>query len=161
MTTKAIEEAVCCPPFQTAPWEDRLIEWQEKPFIKLSVPTFLYMPLGFGRAMRRLHAMAEAAGASVPDHLCLSQHVSPWRMELFLAVDRKVPGAENVSMSGKFFSRVYEGEFRDTGKWMDDAGKEAAARWYDIRRWFLWYTTCPKCAKKYGKNYVVALGELA
>jgi hypothetical protein len=24
----------------------------------------------------------------------------------------------------------------------------------------MWYTTCPKCAKKYGKNYVVILAEI-
>ena len=26
---------------------------------------------------------------------------------------------------------------------------------------YMWYTTCPKCAKKYGKNYVVILGQIA
>jgi hypothetical protein len=29
-----------------------------------------------------------------------------------------------------------------------------------VTRWFTWYTTCPKCAKKYGKNYVAVLGML-
>ncbi len=28
-----------------------------------------------------------------------------------------------------------------------------------MKRSFMWYTTCPKCAKKYGKNYVVILGK--
>ncbi|WP_369688185.1 hydrolase [Anaerophaga thermohalophila] len=23
----------------------------------------------------------------------------------------------------------------------------------------MWYTTCPKCAKKYGKNYVAIVGQ--
>ncbi len=26
--------------------------------------------------------------------------------------------------------------------------------------WYMWYTTCPKCAKKYGKNHVVILGAV-
>jgi len=25
---------------------------------------------------------------------------------------------------------------------------------------YMWYTTCPKCAKKYGKNYVAILAEV-
>jgi hypothetical protein len=25
---------------------------------------------------------------------------------------------------------------------------------------FIWYTTCPKCAKKYGKNYVALLSQV-
>jgi len=24
----------------------------------------------------------------------------------------------------------------------------------------MWYTTCPKCAKVYGKNYVVTIAEV-
>lgn len=153
-------EAVCCPRFQPAPWDDTLLEWEKKRFIRAAVPTLFYIPLGFGRVMRKLDRLAATGGAKWVDHLCLSEHVSPWRMDLYLAVDREVPGAENVTISGKFYSRVYEGEFRDTGKWMDEAGKEAAARWYDIRRWFMWYTTCPRCAKKYGENYVVLLGQV-
>ncbi|MGD9980573.1 MAG: hydrolase [Hyphomonadaceae bacterium] len=27
-------------------------------------------------------------------------------------------------------------------------------------RIYLFYTTCPKCAKAYGKNYVVAVAQL-
>jgi len=29
-----------------------------------------------------------------------------------------------------------------------------------LQRMFFFYTTCPKCAKKYGKNYVVTLGKV-
>ncbi len=44
-------------------------------------------------------------------------------------------------MSEKYFSKVYDGPYKDTGKWC------------------MWYTTCPKCVKKYGKNYVVIIGK--
>ena len=29
----------------------------------------------------------------------------------------------------------------------------------DINKWYMWYTTCTKCAKKYGKNYVAIIGR--
>jgi hypothetical protein len=29
-----------------------------------------------------------------------------------------------------------------------------------IQRLYFFYTTCPKCSKKYGKNYVVILAQL-
>jgi hypothetical protein len=29
----------------------------------------------------------------------------------------------------------------------------------ELKKWYMWYTTCPKCAKKYGKNYVAILAE--
>jgi len=29
-----------------------------------------------------------------------------------------------------------------------------------LQRMFFFYTTCPKCAKKWGKNYVVILAQV-
>jgi NMD protein affecting ribosome stability and mRNA decay len=29
----------------------------------------------------------------------------------------------------------------------------------DVRKMYFFYTTCPKCAKKYGKNYVAILAQ--
>ena len=29
-----------------------------------------------------------------------------------------------------------------------------------VEKMYMWYTTCPKCAKKYGKNYVVIVGKV-
>jgi hypothetical protein len=152
--------AECCPPFDPAPWDDKIITWDNKKFIKDNVCTIFYMPLNFGAAMRRLNKRVGDAGANVPDWLCLSDHTSKWNMDLFLAVDKEVPGAANITLSGNFYSLVYEGPFKDTGKWMQDAVSKAKAKGLSIRKWYMWYTTCPKCAKKYGKNYVAILGEV-
>ena len=43
-----------------------------------------------------------------------------WNMDIYLAVDRRVEGLNNVTLSGKFLCKVYEGDFRETGKWMKD-----------------------------------------
>jgi hypothetical protein len=32
-------------------------------------------------------------------------------MDLYLAVDKEVDGAENVTLNGKFLSKVFEGDF--------------------------------------------------
>jgi len=147
----------CCPPFEPELWNDRLSMWENKKFIRDKVFTFFYMPLNFGPAMKRLDRTVRAAGASLPDWLCLSDHTSKWNMDLFLAVDREVPGAENVTLSGKFYSRVYEGPFRDTAKWSEDFKAISREKGYTLKKWYMWYTTCPKCARKYGKNYVVII----
>lgn len=120
----------------------------------------MFMPLNFGGAMRKMNALVEKAGADIPDWLCLSDHTSKWNMDLFLAVDREIPGAENTVLTGKYFGRVYEGPFRDTGKWTEDYKAAAKERGLEIKKWYMWYTTCPKCAKKYGKNYVVIICEI-
>jgi len=150
----------CCPPFDPVPWEDKMQTWDNKLFIKDKVFTFFYMPINFGGAMKRLNARVENAGAKIPDWLCLSDHTSKWKMNLYLAVDREIPGTENVKLSGTFYSRVYEGDFNQTGKWCADFEAKAKEKNLKIENWFIWYTTCPKCAKKYGKNYTVIIGKI-
>jgi hypothetical protein len=54
---------------------------------------------------------------------------------------------------------VYEGPFKDTAIWCKDFERLAKEKEFVINTWYMWYTTCPKCAKKYGKNYVVVLAR--
>ncbi|MDX9976337.1 MAG: hypothetical protein RBU21_25400, partial [FCB group bacterium] len=60
---------------------------------------------------------------------------------------------------GTFVSKVYEGPYRDTKQWCTDFEAFSKGRGLDVNKWYMWYTTCPKCAKKYGKNYVVLIGQ--
>lgn len=151
------QEPECCPKFDPVPWDNQVFEWDNKTFIRDKVFTLFYMPVNFGKAIKRMNQQVESAGAKVPEWLCLSDHTSPWNMNLYLAVDKEVPGAQNVTLGGKYFGKVYEGPFRNTGKWTEDFKKTAVDRGIEIKKLYMWYTTCPKCAEKYGKNYVVIL----
>ncbi|MBP7496892.1 MAG: hypothetical protein KA792_04425 [Bacteroidales bacterium] len=153
-------EKECCPKFQPADWDGKLVEWSEKKFIKASVCTAFYMPLNFGSVMRKIDKKIKAADTKVSDYLCLSDHTSKWNMDIYLAVDKEIKDADNTTLSGKFLCKVYEGPFKDTGKWCEDFKKYAAENNHIIKKWYMWYTSCPKCAKKYGKNYVVIVGEI-
>ena len=160
MTQSTEKDPVCCPEFDPAPWDDKLFEWTNKLFLKDHVCTLFYMPLNFGKVMKRLNGQVTAGGASMPDWLCLSDHTSRWNMDVYLAVDKEVPGAGNTTLSGKFYSKVYEGPFGNTGKWCKDYEALVKSKGLNIKKWYMWYTTCPKCAKKYGKNYVVLVGQV-
>jgi hypothetical protein len=150
----------CCPKFNPAPWDGKTFEWKGKKFIKDSVFTLFYMPINFGGVITKMMKKVEASGAKCQDNLCLSDHTSKWNMDLYVAVDKKVAHAENVNLSGKYFSKVYEGPFKNTGKWVRDFGADATKNGLALQKMFMWYTTCPKCAKKYGKNYVVIVGQI-
>ncbi len=150
----------CCPKIDVEKWDDKVFEWNEKRFIKAKVKTFMFMPIGFGKTMAKLQKLTETSKANIQDYLCLSDHTSKWNMDLYLAVDKDIQEAENVKISGKFYSKVCEGNFKDTGIWCKDFEKEAMNKNYKIKKWYMWYTTCPKCAKKYGKNYVVIIAEI-
>lgn len=154
------KEPECCPKFDPAPWDGKTFEWNNKLFIKDKVFTLFYMPINFGKVMKRLNEKVKKAGATMPDWVCLSDHPSKWKMDVYLAVDKEVPGAETISLSGKFLSKVYEGDFKETGKWCKDFESYAAGKNLKIKKLYMWYTTCPKCAKKYGKNYVAIVARV-
>lgn len=56
------------------------------------------MPVNFGAVMKRLDEKIRKSEATIPDYLCLSDHTSKWNMDVYLAVDKKIPGAENVTL---------------------------------------------------------------
>jgi hypothetical protein len=160
MATQSEPNSACCPEFDPTPWDNKYFEWGNRRFIKDRVCTFFYMPVNFGKVMIRLHKVIKNAGAEVPDWLCLSDHTSRWNMDLYLAVDREIAGAANVSLSGKFFSKVYEGPFSNAGRWSKDFINILTSKGHTKNKLFMWYTTCPRCSKKYGKNYVVLISQI-
>jgi hypothetical protein len=160
MNSQNGNRSVCCPEFDPKLWDDKVFEWDKKLFIRDKVCTFFYMPMNFGQVMTRLDKKVRNATANIPDGLCLSYHTSKWKMDVLLAVDKEIPGMENTTISGKFYSKAYEGPFRDTGKWCKDYENIAKSKGFVIKKMFMWYTTCPRCAKKYGKNYVAIISEI-
>ena len=39
-------------------------------------------------------------------------------------------------------------------------GKTIGRMWKKTKKIYFYYTTCPKCAKKYGHNYIVSFAEV-
>lgn len=160
MKLESTEESICCPKFDPVPWEGKVFEWKDKKFIKDNVFTLFYMPVNFGGVMKKLDEKISQGNAVVPYNLGLSDHTSKWNMDIYLAVDKEIPNAQNTTVSGTFVSKVYEGSFSETGKWNKDFTTWCNAQGHKTVKNFMWYTTCPKCAKKYGRNYVVILAEI-
>jgi hypothetical protein len=161
MKTPYASETGCCPRFAPEPWQEREFQWDHKLFLKDRVRCFLYMPLGFGKVMARDMEIISQAGAVTPQApLVLSDHTSRWNMDLYIEVTKEVPGAEHTQLTGSFLSKVFEGPFKDTRKWCQQMGEWVRSKGKSIKREFVYYTTCPKCAKQYGKNYVVILAQV-
>lgn len=151
---------VCCPQFDPEPWDEKEITWQDKKFVKDRVRSFLHVPLNFGSVMKRNVALIEAAGAKSDEMIVLSDENSLWGADVYIAVAADVPNAAMAALSGTFLSKVFEGPYQNVRKWMEATKDSVAARGKEIRKLYCFYTTCPKCAKKYGKNYVVILAQV-
>jgi len=150
----------CCPPFDPTQWDNKTIEWTDKKFVKDRVFTLFYMPMNFGQVMKRIMKKVDASGATCKEGMCLGDHTSKWNMDVYVDVDKNVPDAENVSLTGKYYFKVYEGDFKEMGKWCKDYEATVLAQGMKPGKQLMWYTTCPKCAKKYGKNYVAILSKV-
>jgi hypothetical protein len=153
-------DPICCTKFDPNPWDNVTFEWKDKLFVKGSVYTFFYLPLNFGSVIKKMDKIIRTAGANWTEGICLSDHTSEWNQDLYIAVDKDVPGLEKKVFTGKFYSKVYEGPYKNSGKWASDFEMLVSEIGTCKTKTYVWYTTCPKCAKKYGKNYVVMIAQL-
>jgi hypothetical protein len=152
----------CCPPFDPAPWDGKTVTWSDKLFLKDRVTSFLHIPLNFGAVMQRSVKAIEAAGAAVPDKdtVVLSDENSLWGADVYIAIAKDMPGARTAKISGTFLCKVFEGPFSNVRNWVGEMTSFVKSKGKDPKKLYFFYTTCPKCAKKYGKNYVVILAQL-
>jgi hypothetical protein len=150
----------CCPRFDPAPWDEKEIRWQDRRFVKDRVTSLLHIPLNFGAVMKRNMSRIEAAGAASGSNVVLSDENSLWGADVYIEVAEDVPGASMASISGTFLCKVFEGPYRNMHKWIAEMKDFVRSKGKEIRKLYFFYTTCPKCAKKYGKNYVAILAQV-
>ena len=150
-------ETGCCPRFDPEPWDEKEVTLQDKLFVKDHVRSFLHIPLNFGKVMVKNMERIEAAGALAPEPLMLSDEKSLWGADIYIAVSKEVPGAEMERMSGTFLAKVFEGPYKNAGRWVKEMKAYVKSKGREIKNMYFFYTTCPSCAKVYGKNYTVLL----
>ena len=150
----------CCPRFDPGLWDEREVVWSDKLFLREKVRSFLHMPLNMGAAFRRGFGRLERAGAMPVHPIWLSDERSSWGADLLIEMDREIDGADAVRLSGTFLCKVFDGPFRNVGQWIGEMNQFTDSRGRKVEKLFFYYTTCPKCAKKYGHNYVVLVAKV-
>ena len=152
-------ETGCCPRFNPEAWDAKEIRWQDKPFVRDRVRSLFHVPLNFGTVMKKNMQVIESAGARDPDNILLSDENSLWGADVYIAVSKEIPGTQTEHLSGTFRTKVFEGPYSHAHKWSNEMKAlldQQGRRW---KKLYYWYTTCPRCAKAYGKNYVVLVAE--
>lgn len=158
--TKTVEGTGCCQPFDPAPWQEKEIVLRDKLFIQDRVRSILHIPLNFGQVMVRNMERIEKSGALADKPLMLSDENSLWGADIYIAVSKEVPGAKMAKISGTFLTKVFDGSYKDIGRWLKQMRDFVSGRGKAIKKLYFFYTTCPACAKYYGKNYTVILAEV-
>ena len=156
----AANETGCCPRFDPNPWDEKEVEFVDKLFIKDRVRSFLHVPLNFGKVMIRCMTKIQDAGAEATEMLILCDENSLWGADVYVAVGKEVAAANTVRLSGRYLTKVFEGPFKDVRKWCAEMKQYVQDKGKPFKKMLSYYTTCPKCAKSYGKNYVVLFAEI-
>ena len=151
----------CCPRFNPEGWDEQELHFKDKLFVKANTKSILHIPINIGSVYPKTFKSIEDADAQNMDQfIVLSHDPSAWRGEHFFSVSKEVPGQEMVKMSGDYITKVYEGPYKNAPKWEKEMQSFAKSKGKQVLKTYFFYTTCPKCAKFYGKNYLVAVSEV-
>jgi hypothetical protein len=151
----------CCPKFNPQGWDGQDLHFEDKPFLRATTRSAAHIPLNMGKVFSRVQGRIEAAGAyDAEDFIVLSRDLSAWEGEHLFSVSRPVPDEEMTTLSGDFVTKVFEGPYREAKHWDEEMRQLVTAKGGTPSEVYFFYTTCPKCAKAYGKNYVVGVARL-
>jgi hypothetical protein len=153
-------ETGCCPKFDPQPWENKEFVFENKLFARINTINFMHIPLNMGSAITKAWKLIEDSNASTGEYFLLSYDPSPWKGAHYFAVTKDVPGLEMETISGTFLTKVFEGPFKDAKRWVSETEEYVKNQQRELKKLYFFYTTCPKCAKHYGKNYVVAFAQV-
>lgn len=155
-------ETGCCPIPNVNEWDKKEIEFKHKKFIRMYTKSFLYVPLNMAKVMTSIQKISADAKAEMPkeEGLILSRVISPWKSEQLYAVSKKVDGADNIELTGKFLTMVFDGPYSKAQKWHKELVDYAKDKQDTVKKVYFFYTTCPKCAKHYGHNYTIGFAEI-
>lgn len=152
----------CCPRFNPEGWDDKELHFDEKLFVRATTKSIDHVPTDMGQVFEQTFNDIEKAGAYDPDDIIvLSRDVSPSEGEHFFAVSKPVPGLEVVRWTGDYVTKLLEGPYENAPMWEQQFMTDLDQRGHKVDAIYYFYTTCPKCAEVYGKNYIVAVAKLA
>ena len=83
-----------------------------------------------------------------------------WGADIYIDVSKEVPSAQMATISGTFLTKVFEGPYKNAGKWAKEMEEHVSQKGKTPKKLYFSYTTCPRCAKAYGKNYVVLFAQI-
>jgi hypothetical protein len=159
-----MEEIICCPVFDPVPWDGVNHEWKEKLFISDSIVQCFHVPLPgqMGKVIGRMWKNAEDCSVSNPkDFLLLAHDPSPWKSVFYMSVMDEHPNLKNpVRISGHFVSKAFDGPYQNVPSYIKETDAYLKERGLKATKYYFYYTTCPKCAKKYGHNWIVVFAQV-
>ena len=155
----------CCPEFKPDKWDKKDWNWDQKKFIKDSIPTVFHIPFPsmISQKMGKMWKAVEESGSAlsnIEDTLILFRDPSAFRSEIYISTEKEVPTEQNVTISGKFVSRVFDGDYNAVPKFIKTMNQYLVESGKKAQDFYIHYAYCPKCAKKFGHNYLILFAKI-
>lgn len=158
-TGTTVADTGCCRRFDPSPWDGKELHWDHKLFVKDHVRAILHAPIGLEQLFDREERRIGEAHAGAEPPIVLSDEKSLFGADYYFAVSKEIPSADMAELSGEYLTKVFEGPYRLVPGWIDAMRDFVVERHKQLEHLYFWYTTCPKCAQVYGKNYVVLFAK--
>lgn len=153
-------EEACCPKFNPSKWDKKTVVWKKKAFVKDKYFSVFHMPLNMGSVIKKNCKKIESAADTAENFIMLCDEKSPFYSNIYFSVKKPMPGVHDVRITGTFLTKVFEGPYKNMKTWIKEMDEYVKSKGKVTKQNLFYYTTCPKCAKKYGKNYVVIFAEI-
>jgi hypothetical protein len=158
-------EKECCPKFDSKKWDGKIFHWKNKSFIVESMPTIFHIPFPWmiGKRIVKMINLATSSKkleSKTDETLMLFHDPSAFKSEIFISVTGNVANANNVKISGTFEAKVFEGDFSAVPKFMKQMNEYLSKKGKVAEDYYIHYAYCPKCAKKFGNNYMIIFAKV-
>lgn len=156
----------CCPKFNPEKWDGQIFNWYDKPFIKEDMVTFFHLPFPWS-LKNKITKLCQLAGpcnssenVKADEVLLLFRDPSAFKSEIYLSVNKEIEKASNVKITGDFMAKVFSGPYREVPKFIKSMNEYLAKEGKTAKDYYIHYAYCPKCAEKYGNNYMIIFAQL-
>lgn len=141
-----------CPWLDPADWHDVESDWSDIQFIRVHSKALFGVPVGFDGVRKKLHAVAEQAGATIPDEAMMLLGPGRFFRPLMLEVESADVARKNVvTPGGVAYSRLASAPWGEMRKHATDTIEAATERFgRSPDELWVWYLTCTQCSGERG-----------
>ena len=118
---------------------------------------FLSLPLNFDRVMVRDMTMIQAAGAFADTPIFVQRKFAVGL--IFISPSPKISRRPTWSDPGTFMTKVFEGPYR-IPRWIKEIKRFVRTKGRQVKKLYMFYTTCPKSRISTGKIISVLVAEV-
>ena len=164
MDTKVImakKGKVCCPRLKKRDWEKRTWKWDDKKFYKKHYFSIFHMPINLGSVLTKsCEMLSQKRLLPRGDPIMLCRNENFWGGDIYIEVVRDSKSVPLEGISGKFITKLFEGQYKEARMWLMAMNAWCKAKGYDVEEIMAFYGTCPKCTKKYGSAQTVLFAKI-